>query len=158
MPRTDESWGVQNSRRLRLNSSPIYKSSRHRSPRLQSLIALRRDRYVVPPFADPLSPPLNPWPQSCPPQKPHGCPNKYKYNGLILCRVSLKACCKHILLLFTGAKAVAKTELPIAVVACFLRRAGLEEIGGRGLLGSGGWIEGDDGAVAEAGTFTEGGW
>jgi hypothetical protein len=69
----------------------------------------------------------------------------------------LEARRQDVLFLFALAEAIAQTELAIAVVASFLGRTGAE-IGRRRFLDRRGGTESDNGAVAEAGAFTEGCW
>jgi hypothetical protein len=118
-----------------------------------SSVPLTRDWNVIPPLPHP----RNPRPDARPTQQPHRRADKDEDNRLVLGRVSLEARRQDVLFLFALAEAIAQAELAVAVVAGFLGRAGAE-IGRRGLLDRRGGIEGDNGAVAEAGAFTEGRW
>ena len=53
-----------------------------------------------------LSPSLNIRPQCRPPQEPHRRSNEDKHNCLVFGRISLEACCKHVLLFLSCADAI----------------------------------------------------
>jgi len=78
-----------------------------RNAGIYSSARLARYWYVRPSFSHSLSPSLHPRPYSSPSQQTNRSSNEYEYNSLILGRVSLEACCEHILLLFAGTKTVA---------------------------------------------------
>lgn len=64
-----------------------------------------------------LSPALDPRPHTRPSQQAHCRADEDKDNGLILGRVSLEARSQDVLLLLSGAEAIAEAELTVAVVA-----------------------------------------
>lgn len=120
-----------------------------------SLIPLPRYGHVTPP---PLPPRLNPRPNPRPPQQAPRHKYKPQNHNLILRRVPLKTSSHDFLLLLALAETIPEAELAVAIVATLLARARAQFEGEGGFGGGGGGVEGDDGAVAEAGAFAEGGW
>jgi hypothetical protein len=111
-----------------------------------------------------LAPLVDPGPDGSIGQQAEGGSDEEDDNDLVLCRVALEARGRDVIVLFGLAERVAQAELAVAVVAGALCGAGLQRE--RGVCecqcvcvcvcGGGGGIEGDDGAVAEAGALAKG--
>ncbi|OSS54635.1 hypothetical protein B5807_00715 [Epicoccum nigrum] len=112
-----------------------------------------RNWHVTPP---PFPPSIHPRPHPCISQQPPGHEYKPQHHDLILGRVPLETSSHDLVLLLALAETITQAELAVAVVAALLARAGAQ-LQQAGFGGGGGGVEGDDGAVAEAGAFAEGG-